>query len=101
MKDYKTFDDLKFEQRKDFLSFGDERAYQAVIEFENGYGVSVLLGTLFYSNGVDTYEIACIKNDHCVYPKGSSFEYDVIGYRTKDEITELMKEIQELPINKE
>lgn len=60
----KTFKDLIFKEypiskeaekfplsiRKKYLN-----AKQAVIEFPNGYGVSVLLGECFYSNGVDTY----------------------------------------------
>ncbi len=101
MKDYKTFEDLKFEPRKEFGAIGDYSSYQAIIEFDNGYGASVLLGTLFYSNGVDTYEIACLRRDNLCYPEGTSFEDDVLGYRTKEEITELMKEIQDFPTTKE
>lgn len=30
--------------------------YSARIEFDNGYFISVKLGTMFWSNGIDTYE---------------------------------------------
>ena len=91
MKDYKTFDDLVFEPHA--IGSGTH----AILEFSNGYAVSVICGEIFYSNGIDTYEIACLKDGYCFYPNGTSFEDDVCGYRTKDEITELMKEIQDLP----
>lgn len=41
---------------------GYDKARQAIMEFENGYGVSVLFGEAFYSNGIDTYEVAILKD---------------------------------------
>ena len=91
MKEYKTFKDLEFLPH--ILNSG----VHAVLQFDNGYTASVICDTSFYSNGIDTYEIACVKDGHCIYPNGTSFEDDVCGYRTEEEITELMKEIQDLP----
>ena len=92
MKQYKTFEDLVFKPHPRLHS-----GLQATLEFDNGYGASVLIGDLFYSDGAFTYEIACMKDGSCAYPKGSSFEDDVLGYRGPEEITELLKEIQDLP----
>jgi hypothetical protein len=62
--------------------------------FKNGYGVSVLRGTLFYSNGVDTYEVAVLKDGHITYH--TKITNDVLGHLSKKEVTEVMKKVQEL-----
>ena len=84
----KEFKDL--EHNKHSIGCGT----QAVLDFDNGYGVSVLFGTTFYSNGIDTYEVA-IKNK-----SGITFETDitsdVIGYVSAEEVTDIMKQVQEL-----
>lgn len=69
---------------------------QAKMNFENGYGVSVLLGSMFYSNGIDTYEVGILKNGSLCYD--TPITNDVIGYITADEVNEIMRKIQELPI---
>ena len=96
--EYKTFNDLEFKAHPNF----PRNAKQASIFFPNDYGASVVIGSMLYSNGVDTYEIACLHKDDknpmgwtLVYPENTSFEYDVRGYCTKEEITKLMKEIQD------
>lgn len=53
---YKTFEDLQFGPH-----YILEEGQHAKIMFENGYGVSVVFGDVFYSNGIDTYEVAIIK----------------------------------------
>ena len=78
---------------------------QAVILFDNGYGVSVVTGPagcgLYGDIEEETYEVAAIKgnslNWDLVSPKGTQFEFDVLEYRTPEEITELMIELQKLP----
>lgn len=82
----KTFKDLVFEPH----SIG--KGQHAVLEFDNGYGVSVLLGDLFYSNGVDTYEVAVLANDYICYD--TPITDDVVGYITEDEVTEIMEKLQ-------
>lgn len=87
----KTFKDLEFKPH----SLGSGR--HAVLEFDNNYGVSVLLGELFYSNGIDTYELGILKNGYLCYD--TSITDDVLGYLTKDEVTKIMERIQKLPKN--
>ena len=60
IKIMKTFKDLKFE--KHYYSPFCKEAKQAKMNFENGFGVSVLFGNCFYSNGRNTYEVAVLKN---------------------------------------
>lgn len=70
---------------------------QAKMEFKNGYGVSVLFGSMFYSNGIDTYEVGILKDGALCY--NTPITNDVIGYITADEVTDIMRKIQELPID--
>ena len=69
--------------------------YQAILRFDNGYGVSVLRGNCFYSNGIDTYEVGVLNGDSLCYPE--EFGDDVIGYVTAEQVTEIMKKVQEFP----
>ena len=69
----KVFQDLEFKKHR--LAIEAEKfppsckdlakryngAKHAVIVFDNGWGLSVILGKCFYSNGVDTYECAISK----------------------------------------
>lgn len=89
---YKIFEDLVFEKH-DFHKLADamgesypnykesKTCYQAKIDFENGLHCSVVIGTPFYSNGVDTYEV-------CLYSEGG-FEL-VQGYLNDFDIDSLM-----------
>lgn len=104
----KTFDDLTFEPHPHAVNLKQIYAghknvdpyiesmfdgAQARMTFPNGYGISVLCGIQFYSNGRDTYEVGVFYKD-CdtqFFPTGS-----VAGWKTKEEVTEIMKEVQEL-----
>ena len=70
---------------------------QAKMNFENGYGISVIFGSMFYSNGIDTYEVGILKDGILCY--ATPITDDVIGYITADEVTDIMRKIQELPID--
>ena len=83
----KTFKDLDFKERDDGLS-----GTYAQITFDNGYGASVLLGDAFYSNGVDTYELAVLNNGNLDY--STSITTDVLGGQTEQEVNEALKQIQ-------
>ena len=102
MESIKTFKDLEFVIHPILLDakssqvtkevFGNSK--NAVMEFENGYGVSVILGEQFYSNGIDNYEVAVLKNGiicHKTY-----ITDNVVGYQTENEVTEIMRKVQEL-----
>ena len=100
MKTYKTFKDLQFKSWSELRGiiapepeFID--AEQAVLIFDNGYGVSVLHGGPFYSDE-NTFELAIIKDNEIVYPKSICRYKNVFGWQTKEQITELMKKVQDL-----
>ena len=97
----KTFKDLEFEPHpmpSGYIPLPFTRnmfsgAKQAVIKFENGYGVSVLFGEIFYSDGVDTYEVGILKDGNLCYD--TYITDDVLGYQDEDEVTEIMRKVQE------
>lgn len=69
--------------------------HQAVVQFDNGYGASVLKGGPFYTkNG--TYEVAVIDaegNLTCETPVTD----DVLGYLSESEANEALAQIAALP----
>lgn len=81
----KTFRDLEFEE-PDFLRF-----VRARLNFPNGYGISVIKGPYAHS-GIGTYEVAVLyENDLCYT---TPITDDVLGYQTPEQITNIMKELQ-------
>ena len=90
----KTFEDLNFKEHPISKSGIDrfENAKQAIEYFDNGYGVSVLFGSCFYSNGLDTYEVAIIHEGNISYNTGITD--DVIGYIKSDEVSDIMRKVQ-------
>ena len=93
----KTFKDLEFKPKQIHPDF-KEKAAQAKMEFDNGYGVSVLLGSMYYSNGIDTYELAVLADGKICYD--TPITEDVLGYLTNEEVTEAMMKVQNLPSRK-
>lgn len=91
----KTFEDLVFEPHAiSVRSNRFKKHKQAIIDFDNGYSVSVIFGTTFYSNGIDTYELAVFLEGEICYP--SEIGDDVLAYITKEEVTEAMIKVQQL-----
>ncbi len=93
----KTFEDLVFTQRESNSmdsAYGFDMGKQSLVDFDNGYGVSVILGSSFYSNGIDTYELAILKDGGLCYT--TPIADDVLGYLTEDAVTETMTAIQKL-----
>lgn len=89
----KTFKDLKFEPHP-ISTYGIKpysNAKQAIETFENGYGVSVLFGNCFYSNGKNSYELAILLNGELCY--NTEITGDVLGYLSKDEVSEVMLKV--------
>ena len=100
MESFKTFKDFEFEMHPILLDAKSQdtkemfaNSKHAVMEFENGYGVSVIFGEQFYSNGIDTYEVAILK-DGSICHKTYITDY-VVAYISEDEVTEIMRKVQE------
>jgi uncharacterized phage protein (TIGR01671 family) len=81
------FEDLKFKNHSYSLS-----GKQARLDFENGYGVSVLFGDVFYSNGIDTFELGVMKDGHIHYDNPVA-NGDVRGYLKKDKLMKLINQV--------
>lgn len=99
---YKTFKDLVFEpwgKRHGMeltTALGRHFHTQAVMEFQNGYSVSVLHGEQFYSDE-NTYEVAVMKDNELVYPSAVfGLRDEPLGWQTKEQVTAIMRKVQEL-----
>lgn len=100
-KKYKTFDDLEFDwnAHSDLIDITGVLGVQSVMFFDNGFGVSVVGGTMgSYGDGIKTFEVGILKGTK----DGYSLTYetpiteDVIGHQTKEQITEILKDVQKL-----
>lgn len=90
------FNELKFEQH----SAHNPNGIKAKMFFPNGYGVSVVGGGIgLYGDGVNTFELAVLIGniDEWDLTYETPITDDVIGWRSQDEISELMKQVFELP----
>ena len=86
----KTFKDLIFENHPVQSHFNT----QAEMNFKNDYGVSVITGEGAYSSDSEPYEVAIKYKGSLTY--NTPITDDVIGYQTEDDVTEIMKQVQEL-----
>ena len=90
MKQYKTFNDLEFKVPRP-----EWPGVQARMEFDNGYGVSVIQGPYAYTTGDKEYELAVFHGNMLCYDSGITD--DVIGHIQADEVTRYMRLVQDLP----
>jgi len=83
----KTFKDLEFEPHEN--GYGEH----ATMDFENGYGVSVVTGLhIYYTDDSHPYELAIVKDGSLCYNSGIT--EDVLGHLTSRSITLYMKKVQ-------
>lgn len=89
----KTFKDLE-------VSVDKHNGIRSQAMFDNGYGISVIMGPFTMGGLMGKYELAVIK-----YPPGQTFtviDYNTpiggpLGHLSEDEVTEYMAKVQELP----
>jgi hypothetical protein len=85
----KTFNDLEFKDDK-------QRGLSAAkIIFDNGYGASVVKGEHTYGGRDGLYELAVLGQDGKLTYETPVTD-DVEGYLNEDDVTILMKQIQNL-----
>jgi hypothetical protein len=84
----KTFNDLDFNPMEMGIGF------IARINFDNGYGASVIKSPYSYGGNQDLYELAVIKDNAICYD--TPVTDDVLGYLTEDDVTKYLGQIQEL-----
>lgn len=86
-----TFHDLQFKE-----TFPGTQ--QALIHFPNGYGASVITGDFAYA-GKGEYELAVIKkydDNRWMLCNTKLLRGEVVGYRSPEQITELLNKIEKL-----
>jgi len=92
------FKDLKFSKKFEGCSFDDimSTAKQALLEFSNGYSISVICGYGAYGNTENPYEIAFFLGDDMVYPDFTGG--DVVGYLNSVQVSEYMLKAQNIKV---
>jgi hypothetical protein len=86
----KTFKDLEFVEHPSHIE-----GVQARIQFDNGYGASVVKTPYSYGGDRGLYELAVLDNDgHLTYD--TPVTNDVIGYLRDIDVTDVMEKIQQL-----
>ena len=85
----KTFKDLEFETHSVPTLFDK----QALLHFDNGYGVSVINGNSAYCDR-STYEVGIMYNKELTY--NTELTDDVMTYQTEEDITKTMIYLQNL-----
>jgi len=88
----KTFKDLEFEQLKDVTYMVGKKSR---MQFDNGFGVSVVSHTYSYGGRSGLYEVAVLDKDGLLTYK-TPVTNDVIGYLSEEDVTDVMKQVQEL-----
>ena len=84
----KTFKDLVFNEHPNHMG-----GVQALIEFENGYGASIVCTPYTYGGKEGLYELAVFgKDGHISYD--TPITNDVLGYLKPEEVTDILQKIQ-------
>jgi hypothetical protein len=83
------FKDLEFKE------LPDDMGIHCRIQFENGYGASIVKGPYTYGGDKGLYEIAVLdSSDEITY--ATSVTDDVIGYLRPEDVTDVIEKIQKL-----
>jgi hypothetical protein len=85
----KTFKDLVFNPHPNKMG-----GVQARMDFDNGYGVSVIQTPYSYGGDKGLYELAVFKDDSIHY-ENSVANGDVVGRLNEDEVTKLIQEVED------
>ena len=88
----KTFKDLEFEQLNDAPYMVGKKSR---IHFNNGFGVSVVSHTHSYGGRDGLYEVAVLDKDGLLTYE-TPVTSDVIGYLSEEDVTDVMKQVQNL-----
>lgn len=86
----KTFKDLEFKPHPNHMG-----GVQAIAEFDNGFGASIVKTPYTYGGKDGLYELAVLNTDgHLTYD--TPITNDVLGYLTEKDVTEVLIKIQQL-----
>jgi len=89
LNNMKTFNDLEFKPHSNMDGI------MSRIEFENGYGASIVKGEYTYGGKDGLYELAVLNNNgDLIYD--TPITSDVEGYLSEAQVTDLLIKIQQL-----
>ena len=88
----KTFQDLEFIEINDAPFMVGKKSR---MHFDNGFGVSVVSLSYSFGGRDGLYEIAVLDSDDNITYE-TPVTNDVIGYLTEEDVTDVMKQVQEL-----
>jgi hypothetical protein len=80
----KAFKDLVFESHP---NFGHDGGVQARMDFDNGFGVSVVCSPYTYGGDKGLYELAVFKDGHIHYDNDIA-KGDVVGYLRPEDVSD-------------
>lgn len=86
----KTFSDLVFKPHGSKMG-----GVQSTIQFDNGYGASVVSTPFTYGGAAGLYELAVLDNDGSL-TYSTPITSDVIGWLDEAQVTDYLRQIQEL-----
>lgn len=86
----RTFNDLTFSELPDMSGKWSR------VMFSNGYGASIVSHKYSYGGKDGLYELAVLDNINGNPIYTTSVTDDVLGYLTEDDVTKILKQIQEL-----
>jgi len=86
----KTFNDLEFVPHAAGMG-----GVMSRIQFENGYGASVVCTPYTYGGDKGLYELAVLDSEGSL-TYATSVTDDVIGYLRPEDVTDVMEKIQQL-----
>jgi hypothetical protein len=87
-----TFKDLEFIETNDLFYNG----IQCRVQFDNGYGASIVSHNYSYGGKEGLYELAVLNENGKIHYDNPVANGNVRGYLNESEVTELLKQIQEL-----
>ena len=84
-----------FKNHNGFVSHEQFNRYEEwIFNFNNGYGASVITGSIVYCNEKKPFELAVLKHGKICYD--TPITDDVISYLTSNEVYELLDRIEQL-----
>lgn len=86
----KTFNDLEFKPHSTGLG-----GVMSRITFDNGFGASVIKTPYSYGGDDGLYELAVLDSDGKL-TYSTPITEDVMGHLTSEDVTEILKQIQQL-----
>lgn len=92
MKTINSFKDLEFIDLEDSLYNG----VRCRVQFPNGYGASIVRHNFSYGGKEGLYELAVLDENGELHYDNPVAGGDVRGYLSEDDVTKLIKQIQEL-----